>query len=98
MAQSWIKKCKCAAFLVDNKKMKRTWYPKRLLDLQELREADGLTEIDGLTTLSEHGDAETVLSGHRDPERAKIRLIDVKQSVFYEPRSGACPMTGPDVH
>jgi hypothetical protein len=75
VAQSWIKKCTCAAFLNDKKKR---WYPKRLLDLEELREADGLREIGGLTTLSVYG----------DPERAKIRLVEIHQGTQRESASG----------
>ena len=50
-----MKKCKCADFWeVSGKK----FYPKRLLDIGELRSANGIKEIDGLTIMSEHGDVE----------------------------------------
>jgi hypothetical protein len=66
VARSWMKECKCASFWEEPGEK---WYPKRLLDLEELRSANGLKEIDGLTLLSEHGDI----------ERKKVYLIETNE-------------------
>ncbi|KAI4631976.1 uncharacterized protein J4E87_002683 [Alternaria ethzedia] len=55
VAQGWMKQCKCANFReASGEKV----YPKRLLDIGELRSANGIKEIDSLTIMSEHGDVE----------------------------------------
>tara|TARA_R110002003_G_scaffold194_7_gene15243 strand:+ start:14960 stop:17071 length:2112 start_codon:yes stop_codon:yes gene_type:complete len=54
------------------------WYPKRLLDLEDLRNANGLTELDGLKLLSEHGDI----------ERTKVRLIEPAELIQQQTRAG----------
>ena len=50
-----MKQCECAnTWEASDKK----FYPKRLLDIGELRSANGIKEIDSLTIMSEHGDVE----------------------------------------
>ncbi|KAH8732831.1 heterokaryon incompatibility protein-domain-containing protein [Phaeosphaeriaceae sp. PMI808] len=75
VAQSWIKDCRCADFW---ERPGEKWYPKRLLDLEELRGANGLTEEDGLTILSEHSDL----------ERRRVFLIETKEVIRQQTVEG----------
>jgi hypothetical protein len=52
------------------------WYPKRLLDLDELRHAKGMRESTGLKILSENNDL----------DRAKIKLVEGKDIPALESR------------
>ncbi|KAH7390654.1 heterokaryon incompatibility protein-domain-containing protein [Pyrenochaeta sp. MPI-SDFR-AT-0127] len=73
VAQSWLKECKCANVW---DKPGEKWYPRRLLDLEEIRSANGLREIDGSTFLSEHSDL----------ERKKVRLIESSEAISQKTR------------
>ncbi|CAI9625634.1 unnamed protein product [Alternaria burnsii] len=73
VAQTWMKKCGCAGFWEEPGDK---FYPKRLLDIEEIRGANGITEIDGLTILSEHGDV----------ERKKVYLVET-ENVFCQSSS-----------
>ncbi|KAF2194080.1 HET-domain-containing protein [Zopfia rhizophila CBS 207.26] len=71
LAQSWISKCQCADFWkVEGKR----FYPKRLLDIDDLKRANGLEEIDSLTFFSKHANL----------ERAKVRLIETDPDKTHE--------------
>ncbi|KAF2442212.1 HET-domain-containing protein [Karstenula rhodostoma CBS 690.94] len=63
-ACSWIARCdnECGC----SEKASTAWYPKRLLDLEELSKAHGLKDIGGLKVLSERADL----------RKTKVRLID----------------------
>jgi Heterokaryon incompatibility protein (HET) len=63
LAHNWISKCKCADSW---SKPGYKWYPKRLIDLENLRGANGLKELDNLTFFSEHANL----------ERSKVRLVE----------------------
>lgn len=65
-AQEWLRECKCAHIWDEPGKRQ---YPKRLLDIEELRKANGLTEVDALTLFSEQGDL----------QRTRVRLIDTNE-------------------
>jgi hypothetical protein len=65
-----MKKCKCAKFWEDPVER---FYPKRLLDIDELRGANGIKEIDSLTIMSEHGDV----------EQKKVYLVETDE-VFHQ--------------
>jgi len=58
-----MKDCTCAKFWEDPVEQ---FYPKRLLDIKELRSANGIKEIDSLTIMSDHGDV----------ERKKVYLVE----------------------
>ncbi|RYO71539.1 hypothetical protein AA0113_g1822 [Alternaria arborescens] len=79
VAQSWMKDCKCGDFW---KEPGERFYPKRLLDLEQLRGANGITDIDSLTILSEHGDV----------ERKKVYLIETDE-VFVQRSIGATELS-----
>lgn len=81
VAKRWLDKCRC---FTQADTPNDQWYPKRLIDLEELRNANGLKEIDGLTILSEHGDIEhrrvhlVEFDEHRNP--IDIRQGDAEES------------------
>lgn len=74
-----MKDCKCGDFW---KEPGERFYPKRLLDLEQLRGANGITDIDSLTILSEHGDV----------ERKKVYLIETDE-VFVQRSIGATELS-----
>jgi Heterokaryon incompatibility protein (HET) len=67
LANSWISKCNsgcdCAGSLTASKQQ---WYPKRLIDLKQIKYANGLQEIDSLTFFSKSWNL----------ERVKVTLVE----------------------
>jgi hypothetical protein len=71
LAQRWIAKCGCADFW---NKPGRKWYPRRLLDLEELKAAKGLKTGTNSVFISKHGDL----------DRRKVRLVEIDDQAANE--------------
>ncbi|GME37879.1 heterokaryon incompatibility protein [Neofusicoccum parvum] len=69
LAHNWISQCHCAEHW---DKPGERWYPKRLLDLEQLRTATGLKRGENLTFFSENANL----------EHAKVRLVESTQTDF----------------
>ena len=67
LANSWISKCnagcKCAGSRTASE---QRWYPKRLIDLKQIKDANGLQELDSLTFFSKNSNL----------ERVKVTLVE----------------------
>jgi hypothetical protein len=67
LVNSWISKCNARCKCADSRSAsEQRWYPKRLIDLKQIKNANGLQEIDSLTYFSKNSNL----------ERAKVTLVE----------------------
>lgn len=67
LVNSWISKCNAECECASSRtKSKQKWYPKRLIDLKQIKNRNGLQEVESLTFFSKNSSL----------ERAKVTLVE----------------------